>query len=369
AMQALESSDRREYRARRELERVLASLQDAVLMVDEEARLRFLNAAATQFFKVRVQDVLGAQLLEILPSFELQSAVQEALREGRSSEREARLYAPRERHILLRVAPVRQEDGQVSGAVAILQDLTEMRRLEDVRREFVANASHELRTPIANIRAAAETILHSSDDPSLVSRFLPQMVAEAERLSRLVHDLLDLARAESSAPTPTVPVNLTDIAHDVVHQLQTKAVQQQVTVSCDFPNGSADGTYVMGEAAGLEQVVFNLLDNALSYTPPGGEVTLHLASPVGGTTEGAQKMVSLSVSDTGPGIPAADLPRIFERFYRVEKARSRAQGGTGLGLAIVKHIVENHHGHVQVESAVGQGTTFTVTLPAASENG
>lgn len=428
-IESLEIAEREQQRAHRDFEDVLASLQDGVLVVDGEARLRYLNSAALTFFGVRVEDVLGAQILEALPSFGLEAAVQQALREGKPNAREVQLFSPRQREIFLRVAPVRQSDGTATGVVAILQDLTEMRRLERVRRDFVANASHELRTPIATIRATAETILDSPDDPELIQRFVPHLVSEAERLSRLVSDLLDLARAESRADSlediAKTSVDLSSIARDVIGHLQDKAAKNDVTLHCDLH----DEVCVEGDPAALEQVVFNLVDNALIYTPQGGSVTLKVSYPTMSvaspavtdsssfvamapqangealqkslfsegisTTEPGHlngilpdayqksdhsghenafeetalqvpaRFVMLSVQDTGIGIPADDLTRIFERFYRVDKARSRSQGGTGLGLAIVKHIVENHDGYVEVESEVGQGTTFRVMLPTA----
>jgi signal transduction histidine kinase len=434
---ALKASADEQERARRNLEDVLAALQDAVLVVDGESHLRYLNNAALQLFSVRVEDVLGAALLEALPSFGLESAVRSALQEGVSTSREVGLYwsppstqsdsanSPNlagKREILLRVAPVHRGNGNVSGAVAILQDLTEMRRLERVRREFVANASHELRTPIANIRAGAETILSNPQDSALAARFLPHLVTESERLSRLVTDLLDLARAEASAETSYAPVDLATVITGVVQRLKEKAFTSNVAVYSDFD----EGVRVLGDAAALEQVVFNLLDNALMYTPARGHITIrlslventameindmaHHSNGNGASSNGAvlhegvpdnvaqfglnshcthfppapaapgaksatrtaspppswpaQKSALLSVSDTGIGIPPADQERVFERFYRVDKARSRTQGGTGLGLAIVKHIVENHGGHVTLQSKVGQGSTFSVTLPA-----
>lgn len=363
SIDTLEAEGHDQQRARRELEDVLASLQDAVLMVDRESRVRFFNAAATNLFNVQLENVLGAQLLEALPAFGLESAVRAALQEGKSSAQEVQLYAPDVRAVFLRVAPVRQSDGQVTGAVGIVQDLTEMRRLERVRRDFVANASHELRTPIANIRATAETILGSPEDTTLIERFLPSLVVEAERLSRLVTDLLDLARADSSDQTPHDPVDMVAVIYQAVNRLKDRAMQHHVAVNCTFPNGHANHVQVLGDAAALEQVVFNLLDNAIVYTPAGGSVTLQVAGGAENGHHNGDNTVSLLVSDTGIGIPAGDLPRIFERFYRVDKARSRAQGGTGLGLAIVRHIVENHGGHIKVESEIGQGTTFTVTLP------
>lgn len=357
----LNASAEGQRRAHRELEDVLASLQDAVLVVDGEARLRFLNAAALTLFQVRIEDVLGAQMLEALPSFGLESAVRTALADGEHSASEVALYGPRVREVLLRVSPVRRSDGAVSGAVAIVQDLTEMRRLERVRRDFVANASHELRTPIANIRATAETIMDMPEDPSLAARFLPHLVSEAERLSRLVSDLLDLARADAGVEARHERFDVGDVAEAVKWRLEAKAAENGVTVLCE----AEEDCFIEGDAPSIEQVIFNLLDNALAYTASGGQVRISVRH--------RENEVQLAVADDGIGIPEGELPRVFERFYRVDKARSRAQGGTGLGLAIVKHIVENHSGHVRVESKsqgeslfeTEHGTTFTVSLPAA----
>ncbi len=360
ARAALEESEREESRARRDLEDVLASLQDAVLVVDSKARLRFVNAAALRLFDVRIESVLGANLIEALPSFGIDAAMRAALRDGRSSSQEIHLYSPKLREVFLRVAPMFPGAGSDVGAVAIVQDLTEMRRLERVRRDFVANASHELRTPIANIRATAETLLHSPEDASLVARFLPPLIAEAERLSRLISDLLDLARAENQEVAPFTPVDLQSVVQSVVERLKDKAARREIDIQWQ---AQGDGPHVLGDLAGLEQIAFNLVDNALAYTATGGQVALDLRE-VAPTPESGRALAILEVRDTGIGIPSVDLPRIFERFYRVDKARSRAEGGTGLGLAIVKHIAENHGGHVEVESQVGQGTTFRVEIPA-----
>lgn len=360
---ALRQRDDERERARRDLEDVLSSLQDAVLVVDGEARVRFLNAAALRFFEVRIEDVLGATLLEALPSFGLDAAVQNTLQRNQSTAQEMGLYVPASgghRDVLLRVAPVRSGGG-VSGAVAITQDLTETRRLERVRRDFVANASHELRTPVANIRAGAETILDDPENAALIRRFLPRLVSEAERLSQLVTDLLDLARVEAGEDDASTraAVDLGEIAARVVQSLSDKAARGGVHLYCDVV-GKAQ---LRGDGAALEQVAFNLVDNALSYTPQGGRVALRVWGREDDEDESESHPVQLEVADSGIGIPDADLERVFERFYRVDKARSRAQGGTGLGLAIVKHVVENHGGYVAVKSEVGRGTTFTVTLP------
>ncbi len=368
----LESELRGQERARREMEEVFASLQDAVLQVDGDARVRFVNAAALHLFDVRVEDVLGAQLLEAFPSFGLEAAVRAALEEDKSSTQELTLHAPRLRQVLLRVSPLRRSPSRPlahsTGAVVILQDLTELRRLERMRRDFVANASHELRTPIANIRAMTETLIDARGDEVLALRFYPQMISEAERLSRLVSDLLDLARLESQSEdenaTPAQRLDMVPLVYDVVQRLKYKAYERHIEVVCRFAPDCSHDVFVLGEAASLEQVVFNLLDNALMYTPVDGNITLSLHREEGNAQAQAGRVI-LQVSDTGIGIPAGELPRIFERFYRVDKARARAQGGTGLGLAIVKHIVENQGGHVSVESEEGKGTVFSVSLPAA----
>nr|AUN36250.1 phosphate regulon sensor protein PhoR [uncultured bacterium] len=370
----LEAELRGQERARREMEEVFASLQDAVFLVDGDAHLRFLNTAALQMFEVRVEEVLGAQLLEAFPSFGLEAAVRAALQDEKSSTQELTLHAPRLREVLLRVSPVRRSapslDGKSAGAVVILQDLTELRRLERMRRDFVANASHELRTPVANIRAMAETLIEAPGDEKLAARFYPQMISEAERLSRLVSDLLDLARLESQSEEEIPPslqqLDLVPLIYEVVRQSKYKAIERHIEVVCHFAPGCEHDVLVVGDAAALEQVVFNLLDNALMYTPTGGNVALSVereANGQNGTNSGDRVLVR--VQDSGIGIPQSDLPRIFERFYRVDKARSRAQGGTGLGLAIVKHIVENQGGSVTVESIENEGSTFTIALPSA----
>ena len=348
--QTLATATREQELARRELEDVMSSLQDAVLVVDRDGRLRFLNAAALQLFDVRIQDVLGAHLLEALPSFGLESCVRAALSQGRSTMTEQSLYSSNRaknndksstqnasnspesrqnemrsldgrRDVLIRVSPVRSSVGQAAGAVAIVQDLTETRRLERVRRDFVANASHELRTPIANIRAGAETILDNPEDAPLVRRFLPQIVEESERLSRLVSDLLDLAHADAALDTLRDPVDICDVAELVVERLRDKAARNEISLDIEYSTLACNAR-VPGDFAGLEQVFFNLIDNALIYTPDGGKVAVRLDFC---ELDEGQEIVA-TVKDNGIGIPLIDQERVFERFYRVDKARSRAQG-------------------------------------------
>jgi two-component system phosphate regulon sensor histidine kinase PhoR len=342
--------------SRRELEDVLGSLQDAVLVVDGESRLRFLNRAALEMFNLQIENVLGAQLIEVLPSFGINALVGQTLAGGKSTFKEMPLYLPAATEVLLRVWPMRStaSGAATNGAVAIIQDLTESKRLEKVRRDFVANASHELRTPIANIRAMVETLSVDPDDREMVQRYYPRLIEEAERLSRLVSDLLHLAKSESSATISPVSVSLDTLIISVLNRLNNKAAKHHINIK----NSTPSSITILGDAEALEQVIFNLLDNALMYTPENGEVNLSL--------EETEDEVIFRCADTGIGIPEKDQSRIFERFYRVDRARSRAEGGTGLGLAIVKHIVENHRGNISVKSEMGQGTTFTVRLPKVS---
>lgn len=239
------------------------------------------------------------------------------------------------------------------GAVLlVVRDITESRRLDAVRRDFVTNASHELKTPAASIQAIAETIRKAAeDDPGAVTRFAGQLEHEAARLSRIVEDLLDLSRLESGSEIDEL-VHLDALVREEAQRFAGRADDAGLTLSIDTPGPAP----VTGSAKDLSLLVRNLVDNAIRYTPEG---SVRIRTRVEDGT------VALSVADDGVGIPTRDLDRIFERFYRVDRARSRETGGTGLGLAIVKHVVENHGGSVEVRSELGRGTEFTVRLPRA----
>lgn len=239
------------------------------------------------------------------------------------------------------------------GAVLVLHDLTETRRLETIRRDFVANVSHELRTPLTSIRGYTETLLGDAPDPEMSRRFLETILANARRMQRLVDDLLDLSRIESGRWQPApVELDASAIAREVWSGLSDRARARDVA----FDVTAQPGIVLRADPDALRQVLTNLLDNSLRHTPPGGRITVALAGNGGATT--------LRVTDTGPGIPREHLPRIFERFYRADASRSRDEGGTGLGLAIVKHLVEGHGGQVSATSERGEGTTIACTFPA-----
>jgi two-component system sensor histidine kinase SenX3 len=241
-------------------------------------------------------------------------------------------------------------DGSV---LLVLLDVTEAKRLDAVRRDFVTNASHELKTPAASIQAAAETIeTAAADDVGAVPRFAGQLQREAARLSRIVSDLLDLSRLESGSELVD-NVRLDAIVNDERERLQRAAESGGITIDVHTERTSS----VRGSTRDISLLVRNLVDNAVRYTKPGGRIDVGVSSSDG--------TVVLTVADTGVGIPSRDIGRIFERFYRVDRARSRETGGTGLGLSIVRHVIENHRGTIDVRSELGRGTTFEVRLPAA----
>jgi len=242
-----------------------------------------------------------------------------------------------------------------AGAVAVLHDVTELRRLESVRREFVSNASHELRTPVTAIRAMAETLASGGqEDPVLLSRLLPELERHAERLSTLVTDLLDLSTVESGrVPLEQSEVKVQEAVRTVVSELASLAQARGFAIEVEAP----EDLKAAADWSALNRVLANLLDNAIKYTDPGGRLGVQASA--------RDDAVTITVWDTGIGLASTDLPHIFERFYRVDKARSLRLGGTGLGLSIVKHLTESMGGGVSVESELGRGSRFTITLPAA----
>jgi two-component system sensor histidine kinase SenX3 len=316
---------------------------DAVVVVDRIGREVVRNAVAHRFAVSRTGEMLSEDALTEL--------LQEALA-GHSSGRELQLYGPPRQVLQLRAFPLRH-DNEVVGAVGFTRDISESRRIESMRRDFVANVSHELKTPIGALGLLAETIA-ATDDPEVVRRLADRIIRESDRLSRIVDDLLDLSTIEAQeAPIrePWPVAKLIAEAADYVGAAAAAAgvpvevmpVPAEVQVSCDERQ--------------LQSAVVNLLDNAIKYSSPGAPVE------VDARVDGDR--VAISVKDRGIGIPSRDLERIFERFYRVDRARSRETGGTGLGLAIVRHVVQAHGGEVTVHSREGEGSTFTVYLPVA----
>lgn len=332
------------------LETILRTMADGVLLVDAKKRIVMMNAAAEAIFNVSAAEVKGRDHLEVTHHFDLDQALERVLRTGEPSMLEIRRAQRGEQIMEARLGSF----GHDWGVLVVLQDITRARKLEQMRTEFVSNVTHELRTPLTSIRGFAETLLEGAlDDPDAARHFVGIIKRESDQLGRLIDDILDLSRIEGGRwKVKKEPLHLHQLAEETVGRLAPKAqslgVDLRLTISPALPE-------IHGDTVRLAQVLLNLVDNALKYTPAGGSVTV--------SAEDLGNMIRLKVADTGTGIPKADLPRLFERFYRVDKARSRATGGTGLGLSIVKHIVEAHGGSVGVDSDLGRGATFFFTLP------
>jgi signal transduction histidine kinase len=332
--------------ARHVRDQILASMQDGVLLFDGEWRTVFANRALEHHLGAR-PDALG----QVYPP-SLRGAIQRASETERIEVAEIETGTPT-RWLRVTATPT-GNDGSV---LAVIADVTEARRLDSVRRDFVANASHELKTPAASIQAAAETLLHVwQEDPEVVPRFAEQLEREALRLSRIVADLLDLSRLESGSELEDL-VHMDALVREEASRFDGAAIDAGITMEVLVTAVPE----VRGSGRDLSLLVRNLLDNAVRYTKADGAVIASVSSDDGS--------VVVRVCDTGTGIPSKELGRVFERFYRVDRARSRETGGTGLGLAIVRHVAENHGGTVTVESELGLGSTFEVRLPAAIPSG
>lgn len=336
------------------LEAVLANMESGVLLFDSCGRVNLINPAAERLLGVRAEEALGKQHVEVVKNYSLSSLIEGVLSSWQPGRIEASIIYPKERTVDAHAAPIFGVQGEPRGVVVVLYDISELKHLERVRSEFVANVSHELKTPVTAVKGFAETLLSGAlYNFRAAEEFVNIIYEEAERLSRLIHDLLELSKIESKGFRLRIePVELDREITRIVDKLKPQFIKKGLALSTDLP---PEPVIVKADRDQIEQVLLNLLDNSLKYTPSGGEVEVSLRR------EGNEAVVA--VRDTGIGIPREDLPRIFERFYRVDKARSRKLGGTGLGLSIVKHIVEAHRGRVWVESELGKGSTFYFSLP------
>jgi len=343
-----------------EQEAVLASMVEGVLAVDPQERVISLNRAAADLIGSRQSDVPGRSLQEVLRNADLRRFASRALRSDVPIEDDVVLHGEQEKILRIRGTALRDGAGRSVGAVIVLNDVTRFRHLENVRQDFVANVSHELKTPIASIKGFVETLLDGAvehrDD---AMRFLKIIAKQADRLNAIIEDLLSLAKIEQNeraADLPLVDSSIKDMLEAAVADCQAKAAARQIEVrlDCDPLLRAAINPPL------LEQAVANLLDNAVNYSEPLRTVQIRAQRTAG--------EVVIAVIDEGSGIESEHLPRLFERFYRVDRARSRKLGGTGLGLSIVKHIVQAHRGQITVASRIGKGSTFTIHLPVSQES-
>jgi two-component system phosphate regulon sensor histidine kinase PhoR len=332
------------------LGRILEGMHEGVLVLDKEGRVVMMNAALRSMVLMS-GDVAGKLAIEIVRDVSLHEMLRHAASKREVTEGEIDLPGLKARRLLVRTTPLAGED---EGVLAVLVDVTELRRLESMRRDFVANVSHELRTPVAAVRSAAETLMNGAlDDRDAAGRFVDIIDRNAARLQNLIEDLLELSRIEAKElHLRHEAVDLATTTSNVFALHREKADKKRIRLSADIPVATRD---IETDPRALEQVVSNLVDNAVKYCPQGSSVAVSAEASDGG--------VRIHVADTGPGIDKAHLPRIFERFYRVDAGRSREIGGTGLGLSIVKHLVEAMGGSVSVKSELGKGATFTVALP------
>ena len=339
-------------------EAVLGSMIEGVLAIDARQRIVGMNRAAATLLGIDLDGVIRRPLQEVIRNPDLRRFALLAIDCREPVEDDIVLRAARDRTIRLRGTALRDLSGE-GGAVIVLNDVTDMQRLESVRRDFVANVSHELKTPVASIKGFVETLLDGAlDDPANARRFLEIVGRQADRLASIIEDLLALSRIEQREGAGNLPLETTRIA-DVFSAVIADCGPRADDRSIRLHVACSEGIEADVNPPLLEQAVINLVDNAIKYSDPGRTVWLTAESP---PAETAGEMV-IQVRDEGSGIEAEHLPRLFERFYRVDKARSRTLGGTGLGLAIVKHIVQAHGGTVTVESTPGVGSTFAIRLP------
>ena len=333
---------------------VLGGMREGVMLTDSKGRIVLTNEAFQNIFGI-TSPIEGQTVIETIRDVRLHGMIEKALRNKQEIIEEIELTLQGERALYVHVVPLGIPE-DLTGTVVVIYDVTQLKKLEKVRRDFVANVSHELNTPLATIKGYTETLLDKAlDDRETSEKFLKVISKHADRMSKLVVDLLALSKLEAETYTSSfAPQRLHSIVANSIETLRDAIEKKTLTVNVDL---APDLPSVQADEKGLEQVMLNLLDNAVKFTPERGTITIKAKE--------VDKNIQVTVSDTGIGIPMKDVHRVFERFYRVNKDRSRELGGTGLGLSIVKHIVQAHGGQVWIESNVGQGSTFYFTIPRA----
>lgn len=340
------------------IQSVLSNMTGGLVMVDNKEHVVLINRAAEQILHTKKDQIVGKTYQALKRNYEFMKFAEEAIALKEYVREERHVYDPEELILQFDGVPMFDDDHSYRGMLFLMQDVTEIRRLEAMRSEFVANVSHELKTPIAAVKGFAETLLAGGvNDEDTKRSFLHIIHDEGDRLNRLIGDILELSKIESKrAPLEFSPVDLKELFNSIFEVLLPAASKKSIQMH----QGVNEHLYIEGDEDRLRQIFMNLLSNAISYTLEGGRVKVE-AEII--SSEYEDEKIIIIVSDTGMGIPKKDIPRIFERFYRVDKARSRSSGGTGLGLSIVKHLVELHSGTIRVESKVGEGSSFIVELP------
>ena len=337
------------------LEAVLLSMFEGVMVIDLKGTILLMNQPLKDFLAVK-ENPIGKRPLEVIRSIEIQEITDVVLRMKQGVEsREISLLLGQEKILLVHATPIIREDS-LEGAVLVFHDITNLRKLEKIRQDFVANVSHELRTPITSIKGYAETLLNGAlKDKKNAGDFLKIIYSDSDRLAKLINDLLDLSKIESGKLNLVLKsCEIKPLVSQIVSRLEAQAKAKSLTVNIDVSKRVSN---ILSDEDAIAQILLNLIDNAIKYSSEKGKIII--------SAKEKGSFLQVDISDTGIGIPEKDLPRIFERFYRVDKAHSRELGGTGLGLSIVKHIVQAHNGEVFVRSVLGQGSTFSFTIPKA----
>jgi two-component system phosphate regulon sensor histidine kinase PhoR len=341
---------------RNELEAILASMSEGLIAVDSDRHIVNVNKAASKLLNIEPQKAYGRNIEEVIRNVGLLEFVRDTLDSTQPIESEMLLQAESERFFQLHGTSLSENVGEKSGAVIVLTDMTRMRRLENIRRDFVSNVSHELRTPVTSIQGFVEALRERDiKDPEQVKRYLNIIAKHSDRLNAIIEDLLSLSRLEQEGERREISfekVKLKPVLEAAIELADTKAKEKGIIVNLDC----SDEIEAEISAVLLEQAVLNLIDNAIKYSPSQSVIQV--------TSKKSEKQLSISVQDKGCGIEEHHLERIFERFYVVDKGRSRKLGGTGLGLAIVKHIAQVHNGFISVKSKPGEGSVFTIFMPA-----
>jgi two-component system phosphate regulon sensor histidine kinase PhoR len=341
------------------LQTVLKGMAEGVLVVDDRGRIVMINDALRKLFSLSTE-VVDKTPLEVIRNSELEGTIQEAIRGEKNSSLELTLPSFLGKTFEVNVVGILPSDEEfhkmgkgIRGAIAVFHDISRLKELEKIRQDFVANVSHELRTPLTTIKGYAETLLEGALKEEVAYQFVQVIKRQSDRLTKIVEDLLALSKIELKESQLKIEIlPFPELVEDVLRYIQEAAEKKKISISLELPTPlmvKADRNY-------LEQILINLIDNAIKYGREGGKITVS-------AVQRNQSEVEISVIDNGIGIPKEDLPRIFERFYRVDKGRSQELGGTGLGLSIVKHLISAHGGRVWAESQFGEGSTFYFTLP------
>jgi two-component system, OmpR family, phosphate regulon sensor histidine kinase PhoR len=332
------------------LQAILTSMDSGVIAIDINYRIIMINPYARKIFGIN-ENIIGNNLMDSIRNFELE----DIFKEEKKEHREIKIIWPRERNLRIKTADIINDSNNKIGTVAVVQDITDIKRLENMRSEFVANVSHELKTPLTSIKGFSETLKYVDDDENK-NKFLNIINDEADRLTRLIDDILTLSHIENYKNFERERINIKEVIENVCYLMKDTAKKKNIEIK----SYASDVLNICGNKDRFKQMLLNLVDNAVKYSNEGGLVE------VGNKLEGKNHIIW--VKDNGVGISKEHQERLFERFYRVDKARSRRQGGTGLGLAIVKHIVMEFNGTIKIDSKVGMGSKFTVFIPVSKKD-